>query len=609
MKRIVLSVFAAAAAAVSARAERTITVESMDDESITVALSENEAPQRMYLLYGQLDRGADFSAWDSKVEIGLMGTEATNVTVALPEGWGDTSTCLRFALAAQPDFADEILEYVVSSGGNDIDTGVNDKEIRPKVEVKWSPINDGNTRAVFTSGYNPGCIQIWDDRLRMGGGTMGGGTYFERAVHDCVYVDVADTRTLTITRNGEPCVPTEAYTYAPDNKNFLLFSREGGNYIAARLYSCKIWDAQETGDVPVRDFVPCRKGGVVQLYDLVTKTPYVPRSGVLSAGPTVVVVATVEVVSELVSAAGWREILVTGGIYSGGALTRIRLAFGPGTSDRVLYMGYGAVDCGRVPFAWSQTRRIRKIAAGKSGCSVDVPPGWGDSVTHLRFFLVDEMPSPVDAEWEYVESDGGDAYVLVSATDAPRPIVEFQWRPLVASSGTQIVLANANVQGGIQIFSTSLRMGDSGNAASVTTVKDTDYVDILDNAALTASRNDETLTPGLPFVGFEGQDFSVFSRWGSYGYKSRVYSLKIWSGLDGVLRHYCVPATKKDGEVVLFDKITGKVYARSGGSATSLTAGGASTPGAGVLVVRSLTDALDSSMKLPNANGMLLMIK
>ena len=116
LKRIVLSVCAAVAAAVSARAERTITVESMDDESVTVALSENEAPQRMYLLYGQLDRGADFSVWDSKVEIGLMGTEATNVTVALPEGWGDTSTCLRFALAAQPDFADEILEYVVSSG-------------------------------------------------------------------------------------------------------------------------------------------------------------------------------------------------------------------------------------------------------------------------------------------------------------------------------------------------------------------------------------------------------------------------------------------------------------------------------------------------------------
>ena len=602
MKRIVLSVFAAAAAAVSARAERTITVESMDDESVTVALSENEAPQRMYLLYGQFDRGADFSAWDSKVEIGLVGTEATNVTVALPEGWGDTSTCLRFALAAQPDFADEILEYVVSSGSNDIDTGVNDKEIRPKVEVKWSPVNDGNVRAVFTSGNNPGCIQIWDHQLR-----MGGGTYAERAVHDCVYVDVADTRTLTITRNGEPCIPTGAYTYAPDNKNFLLFSREGGSYIAARLYSCKIWDAQETGDVPVRDFIPCRKDGVVQLYDLVTKTPYVPGKGVLSAGPPVV--ATVEVVSELVSAAGWREIRVAGGIYSGGALSRIRLAFGPGTSDQVLYMGYGAVDCGRVPFAWSQTRRIRKIAAGKSSCSVDVPPGWGESITHLRFFLVDEMPSPVDAEWEYVESDGGDAYVLVSATDAPRPIVEFQWRPLVDSSVTQIVLANGDGQLGIQIFSTSLRMGQSGNAASVTTVKDTDYVDILDNAALTASRNGETLTPSSPFTAFDGQDFSVFSRRGKFSYKSRVYSLKIWSGLDGVLRHYCVPATKKDGEVVLFDKITGAVYTRTKGSKASLTAGGASTPGVGVLVVRSLTDALDSSMKLPNANGMLLMIK
>ena len=513
MKRIVLSVFAAAAAAVSARAERTITVESMDDESVTVALSENEAPQRMYLLYGQLDRGADFSAWDSKVEIGLMGTEATNVTVALPEGWGDTSTCLRFALAAQPDFADEILEYVVSSGGNDIDTGVNDKEIRPKVEVKWSPIYDGNIRAVFTSGNNPGCIQIWDHQLR-----MGGGTYSEMAVHDCVYVDVADTRTLTITRNGEPRVPTGAYTYAPANKNFLLFSREGGNFISARLYSCKIWDAQETGDVPVRDFIPCRKDGVVQLYDLVTKMSYEPRSGVLSAGPPAP--TTVEVVSELVSTAGWRDIRVEGGIYLDGALTRIRLAFGPGTSDQVLYMGYGVVDCGRVPFAWSQTRRIRKIAAGKSGCSVDVPPGWGDSVTHLRFFLVDEMPSPVDAEWEYVESDGGGAYVLVSATDAPRPIVEFRWRPLVDTSSTQIVLSNGNGQLGIQIFSTMIRMGANAYAP-VTTVKDTDYVDILDNAALTASRNGETLKPSSPFTAFDGQDFSVFSRWGGYPYKSR----------------------------------------------------------------------------------------
>lgn len=203
--------------------------------------------------------------------------------------------------------------------------------------------------------------------------------------------------------------------------------------------------------------------------------------------------------------------------------------------------------------------------------------------------------------------------MLVPAKDAPRPIVEFKWRPLVESSGTQIVLASAKggVGGtGIQVFSSYLRMGaDNKQAAEVTTVKDADYTDVFDNVALTVSRNGEMLSPSSSFATFaNGEDFSLFSRYGQYCYRSRFYSLKIWSGLDGVLRHYCVPGMK-DGEAVVYDKVTKNVYGRTGGTSDSLVVGGASVTSEDVYNPLSFTDVVECTQKLPNVAGMMVIIK
>ena len=614
-------VLAAAAATVSAASEstkRSMSIVSVDDENVTVALSAFNAPQRLFWCYGQFDRKADLNAWEHREFVGNVGTESTNVTVKLPVGWGSSVSCLRFVLVEQSEF-DEEFEYV-TAGGTYIDTGVNDNEIRPKVEVKWSPMADGNANnpeAMFASGFSPGCIQFWSHVLR-----MGGGSHSELVVGGQVYVDFADTRSYTITRNGVPYPATSgAYSYSPAIANFLLFARQGSsggtsNAISARFYSCKIWDARENGDVLVRDFVPCRQGGVVQLYDRVTKMMYKPGKGELLAGPAAIPQA--EAISDLVAVNGWREVCVVGGIYSGGKLKSVRLAFGPGMYDEVLYVGYGAKDCGQVISSWPHARRVKEIARGKTQCSVDVPADWGESITHMRFFLGKEQPSPVETEWEYVDYVSGTLHVLVAAKDAPRPIVEFKWRPLVeSSSATRIALASCKdgVGGsgtGIQVFSSYLRMGaDNKQAAEVTTVKDADYTDVFDNVALTVSRNGEMLSPSSSpsFATFaNGEDFSVFSRYGQYLYPSRFYSLKIWSGLDGVLRHYCVPGMK-DGEAVVYDKVTKNVCGRTGGTSDSLVVGGASVTSEDVYNPLSFTDVVECTQKLPNVAGMMVIIK
>ena len=83
------------------------------------------------------------------------------------------------------------------------------------------------------------------------------------------------------------------------------------------------------------------------------------------------------------------------------------LAFG--AADGAAYTlawGYGATDGGSDTNAWDTFATLGNVAANATTQTVALPAGWGSSVTHLRFFLLD-TPLPAGAtRLEYIQSSG-----------------------------------------------------------------------------------------------------------------------------------------------------------------------------------------------------------
>ena len=85
----------------------------------------------------------------------------------------------------------------------------------------------------------------------------------------------------------------------------------------------------------------------------------------------------------------------------------VSLAFGDADGAAyTLAWGYGATDGGASTNAWNTYAIIGTVAAGETSRTVPLPAGWGSSVMHLRFFLLD-APLPAGAtRLEYIESTG-----------------------------------------------------------------------------------------------------------------------------------------------------------------------------------------------------------
>ena len=83
------------------------------------------------------------------------------------------------------------------------------------------------------------------------------------------------------------------------------------------------------------------------------------------------------------------------------------LAFGvPDGASYTLAWGYGASDGGAATNAWDTFAILGTVAAADTTQTVALPTGWGASITHLRFFLLD-APLPVGAtRLEYIQSSG-----------------------------------------------------------------------------------------------------------------------------------------------------------------------------------------------------------
>ena len=87
--------------------------------------------------------------------------------------------------------------------------------------------------------------------------------------------------------------------------------------------------------------------------------------------------------------------------------TGASLAFGGADGAAyTLAWGYGATDGGSATNAWDTFEVLGSVAADDTSRTVALPAGWGSSVSHARFFLL-EPEIPADAtRVEYLQSSG-----------------------------------------------------------------------------------------------------------------------------------------------------------------------------------------------------------
>ena len=82
-------------------------------------------------------------------------------------------------------------------------------------------------------------------------------------------------------------------------------------------------------------------------------------------------------------------------------------AFGdPDGAAYTLAWGYGPADGGAATNAWAHFETLGAVAADATAATYPLPAGWGDTATHLRFFLLEpELPTEA-TRVEYLEASG-----------------------------------------------------------------------------------------------------------------------------------------------------------------------------------------------------------
>ena len=281
-----LSLVTAALAATAASA-RTVSVAAIRDGAATAAFGAPDgAAYTLAWGYGPADGGASTNAWAHFETLGTVAADATSRSVALPAGWGDTATHLRFFLL-EPELpaAATRVEYLESSGTQWINTGVNLCS-NDTVVAEYGfpdPVGSGNKdlfgvykggmtarflysggnlvfhKAIGTSGaastatgvaMTPGTRQVVTMRLATGATSTivsaSGETLYSGVLSGTISQNATVPLTLfALTVNGSP-----SSSYA----------------CSAKIYSFQIYDENNALRL---DLVPCTVNGTPAMYDRV----------------------------------------------------------------------------------------------------------------------------------------------------------------------------------------------------------------------------------------------------------------------------------------------------------------------------------------------------
>ena len=295
-------------------------------------------------------------------------------------------------------------------------------------------------------------------------------------------------------------------------------------------------------------------------------------------------------------------------------------AFGdPDGAAYTLAWGYGTADGGAATNGWAHFETLGAVAADATSRSVALPAGWGNTVTHLRFFLLEpELPSAA-TRVEYVEATGTqwiDTGVNLCSNDTvvaeyeyPDPIARrnnylfgvykqgmtagyfysnsgsypLRFQKANGTSGATTTEAGINATpGGRQTV--TMKIG-SGTTTIVSASGETLYSGVLGGTI----RQDATAPLALFTVNISGSPSS------SYTSAAKIYSFRIYDE-NNALRLDLIPCTV-NGTPAMFDRVSGG-YLTNVGTGDFATGATMATP---LLVAASSDSASTADYGEPDA--------
>ena len=274
-----------------------------------------------------------------------------------------------------------------------------------------------------------------------------------------------------------------------------------------------------------------------------------------------------------------------------------------GDADGAAYTlawGYGPADGGAATNAWAHFETLGEVAADATAATYPLPAGWGDTITHLRFFLLEpEIPAEA-TRVEYLESSGTqwiDTGVNLYSNDTV--VAEYEYpNPIVgknnylfgvykqgmtagyfdSNSGSCPLRfqktngsASANTETGINATPGARQTVTMRIASDATSTVVSDSGEALFSGGLSGTiLQDATAPLALFTVNISGSPSTQYTS------AAKIYSLRIFDK-DNALRLDFVPCTDGNGNPAMYDRVSG-YYFHNGGTGSFSTGATMATP-------------------------------
>ncbi len=267
--------------------------------------------------------------------------------------------------SAFADTPDELFDYVQTDGSAYIDTGIIGKAgTKASIGMMWKGISDSTDVCflgarngsdgrfllchAYKFGWNLGYKANWNNPSSSYTPTLPANN-----VYYAIMTEITSGGRFNFivngTSGGRDTTAQGAYNSGFTMYLFANHGTSSGSVAnkcpsGTRCYWTKIWQVDANGVYQlVRDFVPCKKGTQVGLWDRVTGNIFYPVTGALTAGSTVAVHADPDKTLEYVEADG-RQYIDTGVIGRDGTKAEIDFKFNELGGSSIILLGADESD-------------------------------------------------------------------------------------------------------------------------------------------------------------------------------------------------------------------------------------------------------------------------
>jgi autotransporter-associated beta strand protein len=278
-----------------------------------------------------------------------------------------------------------------------------------------------------------------------------------------------------------------------------------------------------------------------------------------------------------------RTIIVTENKSSNGLTTSFNLSFSADSATHSLWMAWGDSDGGTASIAdWENSKPLGLVSGDMTAWpyAVPVPDGWGETVSHLRFVLIEGAGVPGAETLEYVAATGSQ-YVMTGFTPTSASAVEmtlafnsdtsYGYKCLFCARGSSnqansFSLFRNNADSWRWDFNTQNSQHTKLNPGTSIHAFRADSSGLAIDETAIANATATSFTAGGPMSIFAANNSGIYTSGFDGAFK--LYSFKAWAnGADAsTIKLDLTPCRKTDGTVCLYNWADGTFLTVAEGS-------------------------------------------